>query len=133
MATVTITSKPEHVGALRSTWRSSAQHAAEQLKRFVRLTVLAALPSLVNLIQGGHFDRRTLLAFILPFVEVAYRQVFPALGAAAADAAPGVTIVPAEVAPASTGDAGQVDAGGLLYLAVGLVVLLIILRVFHLI
>lgn len=31
------------------------------------------------------------------------------------------------------GDAGHADAGGLLYLAVGLVVLLVILRVFHLI
>lgn len=65
--------------------------------RFTRLLVLAALPSLIDLLKGGKFDRATLFAFILPFAEVAYRQVFPALGAARADAAPGVTIVPAQV------------------------------------
>lgn len=85
------------VPALRTTWRRSTEHFVEQIKRFLRLLVLAALPSVVNLIQGGRFDWRTLLAFVLPFAEVAYREVFPALGAAAADAAPGVTIVPAQV------------------------------------
>jgi hypothetical protein len=89
--------KPELVSALRATWRKSAQHAAEQASRFVRLTVVAAVPSLVNLIQGGKFDWRTLLAFVLPFAEVAWRQAFPAMGAANADAADGVTIVPEQV------------------------------------
>jgi hypothetical protein len=87
------------VPALRSTWRKSAEHVAEQFSRFLRLTVLAALPSLLDLIKGGKFDTYTLFAFVLPFAEVAYRQVFPALGAAAVDAAPGAAIVPAEVAP----------------------------------
>lgn len=100
--TVAVTSKPQHVDALRATWRASAQHTAEQLKRFVRLTVLAAIPALSSLLAGGQFDRKTLLAFILPFAEVAFRQVFPALGAAGADQAPGVTIVPDEVTPSST-------------------------------
>lgn len=90
-------SKPQHVAALRATWRRSAEHFAEQAKRFLRLTVLAALPSLLNLLQGGKFDTRTLVAFVVPFAEVAYRELFPALGAAAADTAPGVTIIPTEV------------------------------------
>jgi hypothetical protein len=77
------------VTALRKAWRKSAEHIAEQLIRFVRLTVLAAIPSVWDLAAGGHFDQKTLLAFILPFAEVAYRQAFPALGAAKADAAPG--------------------------------------------
>lgn len=85
------------VPALRKTWRRSAEHFAEQVKRFLRLTALAALPSLVSLLQGGQFDRRTLYAFIVPCVEVAYREMFPALGAAAAHTAPGVSIVPAQV------------------------------------
>ena len=113
------------VRALRSTWRKTAQHVIEQVARFVRLTILAAIPSIVNLISGGKFDWRTLLAFILPFAEVAYRQVFPALGAAAVDAAPGATIVPAEVgAPASTGDGGYGLVELLLYIA-GLVLLVV--------
>ena len=98
------------VPALRSTWRRSAQHAFEQLSRFLRLTVLAAIPSVTNLISGGKFDWRTLLAFVLPFAEVAYRQVFPALGAAAVDAAPGATIVAAEVAPDAPADPPEGDA-----------------------
>lgn len=106
-------SKPHAVADLRRTWRRTTEHFAEQLKRFVRLTVLAAMPSLVNLLQGGHFDRKTLIAFILPFAEVAYREVFPALGAAAADSAPGMTIVPEQtgsapvpVAPSFTTNGG---------------------------
>lgn len=59
--------------------RGTAQHFAEQLVRFARLTALAAIPSVVNLAQGGKFDWHTLLAFILPFAEVAYRQVWPAV------------------------------------------------------
>lgn len=85
------------VPALRTTWRRSTEHFAEQVKRFIRLTALAAAPSVVELVKGGRFDRVTLLAFLVPVLEVAWRQMFPALGAAAADAAPGVTIVPAQV------------------------------------
>lgn len=98
MADITvIESKPHLVPALRSRWRKSAEHLAEQVTRFIRLTVLSAIPSLSSLLLGGSFDKKTLLAFILPFAEVAFRQVFPALGAKRADAAPGVTIVPAQV------------------------------------
>lgn len=143
------------VPALRTTWRRSTEHFAEQVKRFIRLTALAAAPSLVDLIKGGRFDRVTLLAFLVPVFEVAWRQMFPALGAAAADAAPGVRIVPAQVGlapvPAAPVDAmpdpmgedpgllpidseaGHADAVALLYLAAGLIVFLVILRVFHLI
>ena len=87
------------VPALRATWRRSAQHDAEQIKRFVRLFVLSSVPAVTSLLMSGssHFDRKTLLALLVPIAETAYRQVFPALGAAAADAAPGVTIVPDQV------------------------------------
>lgn len=56
--------------------------------------MVAAIPSLYNLLIGGKFDVKTLLAFIVPFAEVAWRQLHPALTASAADVAPGVTIVP---------------------------------------
>lgn len=84
----------DRVSALRSTWRKSAEHFAEQVWRFIRLTILAAIPSLASALFSKHFDWKTLLAFILPFAEVAFRQVWPALGAKRADEAPGtVTVV----------------------------------------
>lgn len=100
---VTAVSKPDMINNLRSTWRSSAEHGAEQVKRFLRLTVVAAIPAVVSAIVAATtahttFDWKTLLALIVPFAETAYRQVFPALGAAAVDSAPGVTIVPDQVA-----------------------------------
>jgi hypothetical protein len=91
-------SKPNLVGALTKTWRTSAEHLSAQVWRFVRLTALSAVPSVFSLVVGGKFDWRTLLAFIAPFAEVAYRQVVPALTAQAADSAPGVTIVPEQLA-----------------------------------
>lgn len=94
---VPASSKPELVDQLRATWRKSSEHLAEQVQRFIRLTIIAAIPSLSSLLAGGHFDYKTLLAFILPFAEVAFRQVWPALGAKRADSADGVTIVPDEV------------------------------------
>lgn len=99
MSVMTIAqSKPEAIGALRSTWRKSGEHAAEQVKRFLRLFILSSIPALVSVLSSGsHFDRKTLLAILVPIGEAAYRQVFPALGAAAADSAPGVTIVPDQV------------------------------------
>lgn len=111
--TVTLTeSKPLAIPALRATWRSSAEHLAEQLKRFVRLTVLSALPALSSVIFAQHFDAKTLLAFIVPIAEVAFRQVWPALGAAGADSAPGVTIVPEQVGlPAAAPVADAEPAG----------------------
>ena len=63
---------------LRRLFRTvSKDHMVQQVIRFVRLTVLAAVPSVVDLVRGGAFDWKTQLAFILPFAEVAYRQVFP--------------------------------------------------------
>jgi hypothetical protein len=102
MTTTPVTSKPALVGALQATWRASTEHFIEQVQRFVRLTVVSAIPALVSAItaatvKGDHFDWRTLLALVVPFAETAYRQVFPALGAAKVDTAPGATIVPAEV------------------------------------
>jgi hypothetical protein len=91
-----MTTVNERVSALRSTWRNSAEHLAEQLYRFIRLTILAAIPSISSVIFSQHFDWKTLLAFILPFAEVAFRQVFPALGAAKADSAPGTVTVVAD-------------------------------------
>ena len=77
------------IQALRRTWRRSAQHLIEQAWRFVRLTALASIPSVVDLINGGKFDTKTLLTFLLPFAEVAWRQMHPSLTASRADAAPG--------------------------------------------
>jgi len=113
MTTTTVAaqgSKPDLVAALRATWRKSAEHAAEQVARFLRLTIMAAVPSVVDLIKGGKFDYITLLTFILPFAEVAYRQVFPALGAAKADSADGVTIVPEQVGVTPVPDPTQAPA-----------------------
>lgn len=90
-------SKPELVKDLRATWRKDAVHVAEQVKRFLRLSVLAAMPTLLPLLMGGHFDSKTLLAFLVPVLEVVYRQMFPALGAQQVDDAQGVTIVPSQV------------------------------------
>lgn len=92
-------SKPEQISNLRATWRKTGEHAAEQLARFVRLFVLAGIPVVVDfLVKGsGHFDWETLLFALVPVGETVYRQVFPALGAAKADSAPGVTIVPDQV------------------------------------
>ena len=96
VATVAVVSgsKPENIKALRQTWRRSGEHFREQVIRFVRLTIAAAMPSLLSLVMGGKFDTKTLLAFLIPCIEVAYRQIFPSMGAAAADSAPGMTIVP---------------------------------------
>lgn len=91
-------SKPHLVGALRSTWRKSGQHYREQVIRFVRLFVVSAIPVVTSAVMSGsHFDKKTLLALLVPVVETVYRQIFPALGAQAADDAPGVTIVPEQV------------------------------------
>lgn len=102
-------SKPQAIGALRSTWRRSAEHFAEQLQRFVRLTLMAALPSLISVLASDEFDTKMLLALIVPFAEVAYRQMFPAMGAAGADRAPGVTIVPEQVGLGEAPAEGPLD------------------------
>jgi hypothetical protein len=107
--TVAVTPKPEHVAALRSTWRKSAQQRLVQLWRFLRLTVSAfalqvaqqVITQLVSdsRIDVNHLTRKAVLGILIGAVEVVWRQQHPALTAAAADSAPGVTIVPAEVAP----------------------------------
>lgn len=94
-------SKPELVKDLKTTWRKEAVHTAEQVSRFLRLTLLAALPTLIPFLMGDDFDWKTTIAFILPFAEVAYRQMNPSLSAKAADDAQGVTIVPSQVGVAT--------------------------------
>lgn len=95
--TVVVQSKPELQKALRATWRKDAVHVREQAVRFLRLCVAAAMPTLLPFITSGKFNKVTLLAFIVPVAEVAYRQMFPALGAKAVDEAQGATIVPEQV------------------------------------
>lgn len=95
---VSVESKPHLQAALRSTWRSSHTHTVEQIQRFLRLFVLSAIPALVSLLaDGSDFDRKTLIAILVPIGEAAYRQVYPALGAKGVDEADGVTIVPEQV------------------------------------
>lgn len=129
--TVAVASKPQHVAALRSTWRKTSEHYIAQAKRFLLVFLGAIVPQLLT----NGFDNigiDSIRALAPAALLVAIRQMYPELGAAGLDSAPGATIVPTEVTPAAN-DAGHADAGGLLYLAVGLVVLLVILRVFHLI
>lgn len=136
--TVAVVSKPQHVPALRSTWRKTREHYRAQLFRF--LSIFGGLLIAQNIndfiankpLFSGVTDRRALLSYLVGVGYVAWRQFRPSMTAGAVDSAPGATIVPAEVAPTAN-DAGHADAGGLLYLAIGLVVLLVILRVFHLI
>lgn len=114
---VAAASKPELVIQLRKTWRKSAEHLAEQLARFMRLFLLGAPVPIVDVIVKGtgHFDWETLLVALVPVGETAWRQVFPALGAAKVDQAPGVTIVPSQVDPQAVDipvDAGNLDGGG---------------------
>lgn len=131
--TVSVASKPQHVVALRSTWRKTSEHYIAQAKRFLLVFLGAIVPQLLT----NGFDNigiDSIRALAPAALLVAIRQLYPELGAAGLDSAPGATIVPAEVAPPLTSnDGGHADAGGLLYLAIGLVVLLVILRVFHLI
>lgn len=94
---VAVESKPQLQSALRATWRKDAVHVREQVQRFARLCVAAAMPTLLPFLTGGHFNKVTLLAFIVPVAEVAYRQMYPALGAKGVDDAQGATIVPEQV------------------------------------
>jgi hypothetical protein len=96
---VVAASKPDLIKSLRATWRKSSEHVAEQLWRFVRLlSVASVIPIIDVIVRGsGHFDWVTLLMAIVPVFETTWRQVFPALGAAKVDSAPGVTIVPDQV------------------------------------
>ena len=116
---------------LRTVWRHTREHAVEQLTRFARLTVLSAVPSVLNLLQGGRFDWRTLLAFIAPFAEVAYRQVFPALGASKVDTAPGATVDAVPPGEFAAGDnmAGHTDVDTILLVLTFVGVLLLVLGV----
>lgn len=104
-------SKPDLISGLRKTWRKSAEHGAEQLARFARLFVLSAIPVVVDLLMKGpeNFDWQTLLFALVPIGEAAYRQVYPALGAAKVDSADGVTIVPSQVVIQEEPDVPPVD------------------------
>lgn len=99
---VQVVSKPGFVGSLRSTWRKSSQHVQAQLFRFLRLFGVTIVPQvLAQLATGrsitGHSLRIFLISVAVPTAEVVWRQLHPTMTASAADAAPGVTIVPAQV------------------------------------
>lgn len=94
---MTSPAKPTPVQALRATWRKTGEHAAEQGWRFLRLLVLASIVPVTDLIFAKTFSATTLLAVVVPIGEGLFRQKYPALGAAAADSAPGVTIVPDQI------------------------------------
>lgn len=106
--TVAVSSKPQHIKDLRRTWRKSSQHKVAQVKRFlysmagvVSANIFGDLESNRNPL--AHFtDVRTSWYYLLPFAYIAWKQVHPEMGASEADSAPGVTIVPNEVTPATT-------------------------------
>lgn len=100
---VVAASKPQAIGALRATWRKSAEHKAAQLKRFLLVLGGVLIAQIVPEVLAGkdplvHFtDARTAWFYLLPFAAVAWRQLHPAMTASQADQAPGVTIVPDQV------------------------------------
>lgn len=103
-ATVVIASKPLQIPALRSTWRKAAEQKVAQLWRFLRVAVVAFGTQIVGqVIANGdisaitHLDQKALVALVAGALETAWRQFHPAFTASAADSAPGVTIVPAQV------------------------------------
>jgi len=84
----------DRVQALRKTWRKSAEHFAEQLYRFIRLALFASVIPVTDwfvqvVLRDHKFDWMTLLTAVVPVLETSYRQVYPALGAAKVDSAPG--------------------------------------------
>lgn len=103
--TVVVVSKPQHIDALRKTWRKSAEHKAAQVKRFFSALGAVLIAQLVGDFASGrdpltHFtDLRTAWYYLLPFALVAWRQLHPAMTASQVDSAPGATIVPSEVDP----------------------------------
>lgn len=134
------------VAALRKTWRGTREHYSEQVKRFLRIFAGTLVPQLLAL-DFHHVTRSALLALIAPAAEVTWRQLYPALGAAGVDTAPGATIVPEQVdlpvpdltapddtvdvgsIPAELADAGAVDPGSLaLGLVAGLIVAWLLLH-----
>lgn len=105
VATVAVVtgSKPEHIKALRATWRRSAEHKAAQIKRFVYAMAAVVSANVVGDIEThknplAHFtDLRTAWYYLIPFAYIAWKQVHPSMSASEADSAPGVTIVPEQV------------------------------------
>lgn len=106
-AVVQAASKPELVDQLRATWRKSAEHKAAQVKLLLSSLVGIIVLQMVSDLAAGKtpfstvHDIRSLWFYLAPFVLVAWRQLHPALTASQVDSAPGATIVPAQVAPAS--------------------------------
>lgn len=107
MAVVVVASKPEHVADLRRQWRKSAEHKAAQIKRFVYAMGAVVASNVMGDVMAhkdplAHFtDTRTAWYYLIPFAYIAWKQVHPSMSASEADSAPGVTIVPDEVAPAA--------------------------------
>lgn len=112
---VQVASKPELIDQLRATWRKSAEHKAAQVKLFLSSLVgIVVLQAVSDLAAGKTpfstvHDTRSLWFYLAPFALVAWRQRHPALTASQVDSAPGVTIVPEQVAapddPVPEGDA----------------------------
>lgn len=140
--TVTVVSKPEHVEALRATWRGTAEQKAAQLWRFLRLYVFSFVGQVLaqvitTAIAGGvdvtNLDRKAIGALLIPAAELVWRQKHPALTAGAVDTAPGVTIVPSEVVPTDvpggTGGPGDIttppDGGAAILALIGIVMAII--------
>lgn len=84
------------LAALRSTWRMSREHKAEQANRFLRIFGAVLVPQLVA-VGVDHLTRTIVLSLVAPALEVAFRQLYPALGAYGAASAPGVEIVPEQL------------------------------------
>ncbi len=122
--TVPVVSKPQHVPALRSTWRKTSEHYLAQARRFLIVFLGALLPQV--LATGlDNLGTDTLKALAPAALLVAVRQLYPELGAAGVDSAPGVTIVPAEVQPPLIDpQAGHGDPLTLLVVAILIVVVL---------
>lgn len=107
---VVVRPKPEHVNALRKTWRRTREHYQAQARRFALIFGSILSTEIAGNFLAGkallpHFTSwRELQLYLGPLLYVAWRQFRPQLGAAGIDSAPGATIVPAEVAADGEGE-----------------------------
>lgn len=95
---VLVQPKPSLIPNTRAAWQASAEQKAMQLYRFLRVFVLAVATQVITQIvaRGGVSDltRQAVIALIVAAAETVWRQMRPALTAAAVDSAPGATLVP---------------------------------------
>lgn len=104
-------SKPQHVNALRATWRRTRQHYQAQAIRFFGILgglIGGKIAAAILAGQSNPFDglvtAHDWVMYLVPVVVLAWRQFRPQLGAKQLDAAPGATIVPDQLVT-STGPA----------------------------